>query len=164
MVRKNRFNHPSQAYAALTEIGNEAFWAAQASGATGPIFAQIAKQKSHGYTASDGGIHDWTTQGALKSQEIDRLLFSLQVGQMSDIVETDIGFHIVRVLERKQAGRTPFTEVQADIVADIKEERFRAAVDGYLAKLRRNARVWSIYTGDTSVERLAQPPVATQTR
>ena len=32
----------------------------------GPAFAEVAKAKSDGFTAKDGGVHDWTTKGALQ--------------------------------------------------------------------------------------------------
>lgn len=157
MVRRNRFGSRREAIEEICRMGNAAYNQAVAKNAHGPIFAEIAKAKSHGYTAKDGGIHDWTTQGALKSAEIDRELFTLAVGQMSELIESDEGFYIVRVLERKEAGRTPFTEVQTKITEAIKRERFTEAQVAYLDKLRRNARIWTVYTGETSYERLAKP-------
>jgi len=81
----------------------------------GPAFAEVAKAKSDGLTAKDGGVHDWTTKGALQCKAIDDALFTLQVGQMSSILDSGPSFHIIRVLERTDAGRKPFTDVQADI-------------------------------------------------
>jgi parvulin-like peptidyl-prolyl isomerase len=118
----------------------------------GPAFADVAKARSHGFTAKDGGLQDWTSKGALKAAEIDHALFSLQVGQMSPILTSEDGFHIVRVLERKEAGREPFTEVQAKIREKLKDERFQAGVEQYLSKLRRDARIWTAFTGNVSAE------------
>ena len=73
---------------------------------------------------------------------------------MSPILETDDAFHIVRVLERKEAGRKPFTDVQAKIREDLKEERFRLAVEKYLDKLRQDARIWTAFTGNVSADEL----------
>ena len=73
---------------------------------------------------------------------------------MSPIIETDDAFYIVRVLERKDAGRKPFTDVQAKIREDLKEERFEQAVQKYLAQLRKDARVWTAFTGDISADEL----------
>jgi parvulin-like peptidyl-prolyl isomerase len=96
---------------------------------------------------------------------IDHALFSLEVGRLSPILESDAGFHIVRVLERKQAGRKPFTEVQNDIREKLKDERFRDAVEEYIAELRRDARIWTAYTGPVSADvLLGQPPGDTRRR
>lgn len=166
MVLKNRFNHPRQAYAELAEMGNQVWQQAAAKpDAHGPVFAEMAKAKSHGFTAKEGGVHDWTTKGALKAEAIDSELFSLPVGQMSPILESDHAFHIVRVLERKEAGRKPFSEVQADIRDQLKQERFREGVEKYLNELHRTARVWTVFTGPVSADVLmGRKPSDTQQR
>jgi len=165
MVRKNRFSHPGEAYAEIARMGNEVWRQGMGQGVRGPAFAQVAKAKSDGFTAQDGGVHDWTTQGALKAVNIDQALFSLQVGQMSPVLETEDAFHIVRVLERKEAGREPFTEVQGKIRDKLKEERFEQGVEQYLSRLRRDASIWTAYTGKVSADvLLGRTPEETQRR
>ena len=56
---------------------------------------------------------------------IDDALFTLQIGQMSPIIDSGPSFHIIRVLERKEAGRKAFTDVQADIRDRLKEKRYQ---------------------------------------
>ena len=125
----------------------------------------MAKAKSDGFKAKEGGQHDWTTKGALKATAIDNALFTLQVGQMSPILESDEGFHIVRVLERQEAGRKAFKDVQPDIRDKLKEERFQAGIGEYLTKLRRDARVWTVFTGNTTADALlGRKPEETQQR
>jgi parvulin-like peptidyl-prolyl isomerase len=152
VVRKSRFNDPSQAYAELAQLGNEVWQRGMQQNVQGAAFAEVAKAKSDGFTAKDGGAHDWTTKGALQSKPIDEALFTLQVGQMSPILDGGPTFHIVRVLERKEAGRKPFTEVQGDIRNKLKEERFKAGVEKYLAQLRKDARIWTAFTGNVSAD------------
>jgi len=167
MVRKGRFAQPQQAYAELASMGNEVWQraAAKAGGLQGPAFAEVAKTRSDGLNAKDGGIYDWTHKGALKTTAIDQALFTLQIGQMSDILISDTGFHIVRVLERKEAGRKPFTAVQTEIREKIKEARFQKEVTEYLDKIRSTASIWTPQTGNVSVEVLmGKAPGATQQR
>ena len=154
MVRKSRFSDPREALIEICNMGNEVWNRYKANPVPGPAFADVAKSKSDGFTAKDGGAHDWTTKGALRASAIDQALFTLQVGQMSPILETEDGFHIVRVLERKEAGREPFTEVQAKIREKLKEERFDAGIEEYLTKLRRDARIWTAFHGNISAELL----------
>jgi rhodanese-related sulfurtransferase len=158
MVQRNRFTNRGKAITAICEMGNQAYQAAVAGKLTGPIFTEIAQAKSHGWTAKKGGLHDWTTQGALKTTAIDQALFTLQIGQLSNLIESSTGFHIVRVLERKQAGCQPFREVQFDIVKDIQQARYRMTIDNHLEKIRSLAQIWTVYTGTTSFEMLAKPP------
>jgi parvulin-like peptidyl-prolyl isomerase len=165
MVNKSRFNDPREAYAEIVRLGNEVWRRGTAQSVRGAAFTEVAKAKSHGFTAKDGGLNDWTSKGALKASALDQALFSLQLGQMSPILESDEGFHIVRVLERKEAGREPFTEVQANIRDKLKEERLQAGIEQYLAKLRRDARIWTAFTGNVSADvLLGRKPDETQRR
>lgn len=154
-VDKSRYGSPQEAFAALANMGNEVWRRASThQGARGAVFAEVARAKSDGFTAKDGGLHDWTSQGALKATVIDEWLFSGQVGQMSPILDSGPVFHIVRVLERQEAGRRPFTEVQADIREKLKDERFDEGVQAHLAKLRKDAKIWTVFTGPTTAEAL----------
>lgn len=137
------------AWQAIAEMGNEVWQQVeQAPELRGRVFTAIAKAKSHGMTATDGGFRDWTTRGALSSAEIDTALFSLELGQMSGIIESDLGFHIVRVLDRREAGRKPFTEAQAEITKIIQEEQKKKAIAVELKKLRDKSRIWTTFDGE----------------
>jgi hypothetical protein len=156
MVRKARFPDVRQAYAEVARLGNEAsIIAAHSRDPKQPIFTEIAKAKSDGFTADKGGQNDWTSKGAKAIKPIDDALFSLEVGQMSPILEDETGFYIVRVLERKEAGRKPFTEVQVEIRDTIKKARLHEAQVKYLAQLHDEARIETIYTGRISADALA---------
>jgi hypothetical protein len=164
-VRKDRFSEPAAAWAELCYMAREVIARNEANPVRGPAFAEVAKARSDGFTAKEGGLHDWTTKGALRATVIDDALFTLQIGQMSLILETEDSFHIVRVLERKEAGREPFTEVQGKIREKLKEERFQAGVEQYLTKLRRDARIWTAFNGHISADvLLGRQPDGTQQR
>jgi len=158
MVRFDRFHGDrAAAWRAIAEMGNEVWQrAAKNPELRGAVCADIAKQKSHGFTAKDGGAHDWTTRGALRSEAINKALFSLKIGQLSNIIESERGFHIVRVLERKDAGRTPFTEAQAEIRKQIKQQRQKALVEAELLKLRKQSRVWTVFDGELNGTQVAE--------
>lgn len=156
MVRKSGIPAQAQeAYSRLAQMGNEV-WPRVAAGppATTPLFGDVAKAKSEGVNAAKGGIHDWTTKGSLKAKIVDEAIFALPVGQMSPILDSGTGFHIVRVLERTEAGCRPFSEVQNDIRDKLKDERMGIAQRKYIADLRKNTKIWTVYTGDVSVETL----------
>ncbi|MEQ8791328.1 MAG: peptidyl-prolyl cis-trans isomerase [Pirellulaceae bacterium] len=100
MVRHDRFPSGDAARAALAEMGNEVL--------RGAPFAAVARQKSQGFTAAKGGFHDWTTKGSLVSEPLDRNLFTLPIGRLSQIIADDQGLHIIRVIERREAAQVPF--------------------------------------------------------
>jgi hypothetical protein len=157
MVRFDRCEGDrDRAWRELCEMGNEVWQAAAANPQLrGPVFAAVAKSKSHGTTAADGGIHEDMTVGALRCEAINEALAALAVGQMSDGIESDVGFHIVRVLERTAAGRTPFTEAQAGIRKLLETEQRTALLEAELKRLRSSARVWTIFHGEVNGPRLA---------
>lgn len=156
MVRFDKHPSKSEAYAALARLGNAAYAAVTTAPAGEPAFATLAPQQSDGFTAADGGGYDWTSQGSLASMAIDQALFELPVGQMSPILEGPMGFHIVRVLERREAGPTPFRDVQAQIREDLYDDRFGKAINAKMTELKKSARLWTVFTGDLTYEQLAE--------
>jgi PPIC-type PPIASE domain len=167
MVRKS--GHPTEAakeYARLAKMGNEVLprLAAHPSADT-PVFNDVAKAQSEGGNAEQGGLYDWTTKGSLKATVVDEAVFTLPLGQMSPILDSGTAFHIVRVLERKDAGCRPFSEVQNDIREKLKNRRMAEAQRKYIAQLRKDAKIWTAYSGNTSVEQLmAEIPRDVSTR
>ena len=137
-----------QAWDLLASMGNEVL--------AGKPLADVAKARSEGPTASQGGLFDWTNAGSLASKRLDEAIFSLPVGQLSAIIEdepspnlADQGaLHIVRVVERKDAGRTPFIEAQVGIRTTLVSERERKATEDYLRKLRDRTPVWSVFDAE----------------
>ncbi|NQU25780.1 MAG: peptidyl-prolyl cis-trans isomerase [Candidatus Nealsonbacteria bacterium] len=131
--------HPNKqaAYAAIGQMGNRVL-------ARMPM-DEVAKAESNGTTASNGGWRDWTAQDSLVSKVLDQALFELPAGQLSPILEDATGYHIVRVIEREDASQTPFPDAQADIRPKITQRRIQEQMQAYLAKLRKNTPVWTIF-------------------
>lgn len=125
------------AYAALAELGNQVV--------NGRPFYEVAKAGSEGSTASQGGMHPWTKKGSLVSRTIDDALFTLPVDTLSPILEDDRGFHIIRVIERRDAGRTPFAEAQSGIRKKIVAQRTEKTKKEFVEKIRAGTPVWTIY-------------------
>ncbi|MCA9212224.1 MAG: peptidylprolyl isomerase, partial [Planctomycetales bacterium] len=116
----------------------------------GTPFANVARNHSDGPTADAGGVHDWTEQGSLVSTTLDKHIFSLPLNTMSDILEDETGFHIVRVIERRDAGYVPFTDAQKEIREKIIEEARNEKVQKYLADLKARTYVWNYFEAKTA--------------
>jgi hypothetical protein len=157
MVRFDRVGgNREAAWKKLAEMSNEVWALVEANpNLRGPVFAQVAKAKSHGFTADKGGLQQ-NGLGDLKCEALNEALANLQLGQMSDRIESDQGFHIVRVLERTPAGRKSFVDVQPEIRKALEAEQKEAAIASELAQIRKTARVWTTWDGDLNGERLAQ--------
>jgi hypothetical protein len=140
----------------LAAMGNEVL--------AGREFAEVARARSEGPTADQGGVFDWTNKGSLASKKLDEAIFSLPIGQLSSIIEDETALHIVRVIERTDAGRTPFLEAQVGIKQALYEERQRKASDEYLAKLQGRTPVWTVFDDKPGRAITAGRPAATTTR
>ena len=78
-------------------------------------FGEMAMELSDGATAENKGLYDWTNEGSLADQKLEKLLFEIPVGAPSEMIETPRSFQVVRVVERQNAGHVPFDEVQEKI-------------------------------------------------
>jgi peptidyl-prolyl cis-trans isomerase D len=105
----------------------------------GGKFEDLAKKYSEDPGSKDkGGDLSWITQGQTVP-EFEKTAFSLSPGQVSDLVKTQYGFHIIKVLEKETAHTKPFDEVkdslraplllsQADKVASDTADQLSAAI------------------------------------
>jgi parvulin-like peptidyl-prolyl isomerase len=130
VVLFSKYATEDEALRKIQWMGNQA--------AGGAPFEEIAKANSDGFTASKGGLYDWTTKGSIASPELEQAVFSQPIGQLSPaIIRTDKGFHIVRVTERKEANVVPFIDAQVKIRERIKSQRHQQYQQEYFAQLRR---------------------------
>lgn len=137
MVKYSEFPNRQAAWEAMASMGNQVLRGA-------PLNA-VAKRESQGIRAANGGQYDWTRQGSLKNETIDKAIFSLPVGELSPIIESQEGFHIVRVLEREDAGMVPFTKAQVEIKEKIQNERRQEQMQIYIKEVKSKAQVWTIF-------------------
>jgi hypothetical protein len=142
----SNFNSRQEAVAALARWGDDVM-------VRGVPFAEVAKAHSQEFAADQGGQHDWVSKGSLVSTAIDEALFSLPVGAMSQIIEDAEGCHIVRVLEREEASRTPFIEVQGEIQKALHDGGEAERERQYLEKLRQTTPVWTIFDDEQPADR-----------
>ncbi len=116
-------------------------------------FAEVAREFSHGVTASSGGEHGWIKPGQLASDALEHAVFTQPVGELSaQIVEDDNCFYIVRVLERDPLMRKPIGDVQKEIHDKIKNNKVTKVREEYFAKLKKEIPVFTVFDGIPSPE------------
>jgi peptidyl-prolyl cis-trans isomerase C/foldase protein PrsA len=71
----------------------------------------------------------------------DEVVFKLGVGQVSDVVSTEYGYHLFRVLERKPARKREFAEVRQLVEAKLLEQKRTEAQESFEKELRDKAQV-----------------------
>jgi peptidyl-prolyl cis-trans isomerase D len=85
----------------------------------GGKFEDLAKKYSEDPGSKDkGGDLSWITQGQTVP-EFEKTAFGLSPGQVSDLVKTQYGFHIIRVVEKETAHTKPFEEVKDSLRAPL---------------------------------------------
>lgn len=85
-------------------------------------FAEQAKKHSECTTALEGGLLGAVSRGQLYP-ELDEALFSLQLHEISKIVESPLGFHLLLCEEIHPAGLISFEEATPDLLATLQERR-----------------------------------------
>lgn len=104
-------------------------------------FAKIAKEKSEDPgTAEKGGELGFFPKGKMVP-EFEKAAFSLKPNTLSGIVQTNYGYHIIFVTDRKAAGQEPFEKVQNDIKEYIKNQKQVEMVDNLVESLKKNATI-----------------------
>jgi len=111
----------------------------------GTDFGEVAKQFSDGPKRDTGGVWDWTKQGSLADEKIERALFEIPVGKISQPLETKSAFVLVKVSERREAGFVPFEEVQDKINNKLQSDARRDAAQNVIKDLNNTATIWTIF-------------------
>lgn len=94
----------------------------------GADFAELAKEKSADtFSAENGGVLDWLAAGDMDPQ-FEQAAFALAAqGDLSGVVKSAYGYHIIKLQALEPAQATPLAEVADDISQRIKQERASSA-------------------------------------
>lgn len=109
---------------------------------SGGNFAELAKKNSDDTSSAvKGGDLDWFGRGRMVPP-FENAAFSLKAGQISDLVTTDFGYHIIQTLEKEEAKVKPFEEVKGQITAELKKtqvlEKMQKTIEDARAELIKN--------------------------
>jgi foldase protein PrsA len=106
----------------------------------GADFSKLAKANSiDTVSAAKGGDLDWPTTPFVP--EFQAALDKLKVGQLSGVVKTQFGYHIIKVTDERAAKQQPLSEVQATIAQKIVEQKRADLYQKLLDDLRKKAKI-----------------------
>ena len=106
----------------------------------GEDFAELAKEYSDGPSKDVGGDLGYFAKGKMV-KPFAEAAFALKTNEVSDIVETQFGYHIIKVLDHRDAEIIPFEKVKPRIIDNLKNQKMKQKLDSYLAELRKDAKV-----------------------
>lgn len=104
----------------------------------GENFAELAKQNSKDPSAKENsGDLDYFRHGEMV-EPFEKAAFALKPGEISDIVQTDFGFHIIKVEDSKL---DKFEDVKAQLKGRLLYDKKRAEYDKLLEEMRKNSEI-----------------------
>jgi peptidyl-prolyl cis-trans isomerase D len=106
----------------------------------GADFAELAKKNSEDdASAKNGGDLDYFGRGRMVP-EFDQAAFSLEPGKISDLVKSQYGYHIIKVVDKKPATTRPLSEVRQQIQDQLAYERAQAQAADLAQSLEKQVK------------------------
>jgi len=106
----------------------------------GKSFADEAAAHSMCPSGKEGGSLGWFSRGMMVP-EFDAAAFSMKVGDVSDIIETQFGYHIIFKTDHEPAGEVDFAQVHDKIRDLLRHARRGERVTAYVNELREKAQI-----------------------
>jgi len=115
--------------------------AAQSLVKGGDKFEDVARKFSEDPgSATQGGDLSYFTRDRMVKEFADAA-FTLKTNQVSDVVTTQFGYHLIKVTDHKPAGERPYVEAKEDIDRFLKNQKGQEVVQDYVEGLRAKAKI-----------------------
>jgi len=106
----------------------------------GEPFEPLSAKFSQGPAAAEGGDIGYIEKGMIHS-EVEDAAFSLPLNQISGVIESSVGFHIVQVVDRRGAGIKAIENVREEIREKIDREKMEKKFGEWLVELRKKSQI-----------------------
>jgi peptidyl-prolyl cis-trans isomerase C len=106
----------------------------------GKSFSDEAAAHSMCPSGKDGGSLGWFSRGMMVP-EFDSAAFSMNVGEVSDVIETQFGYHIIFKTDHEAAGEADFDQVREKIRDFLRHARRGEAMAAYVNELKSKAKI-----------------------
>ncbi len=106
----------------------------------GKPFEELAKANSEGSEAAAGGEMGWMEKGQLMG-EIDEKVFALQPNQLAGPIQSALGYHIFKLIERKEVSVRPIAVVRPQIQDILFKQKLREKLESWMQSLKKNAYI-----------------------
>ena len=111
-------------------------------------FEELARTHSEGPSKNTGGDLGWVKKGAM-IPSFEKAAFLLRKGEISSLVKTDYGYHIIKVVDRREAKNRTLDEARDKIKKILFENKYDDKYDKWMAELKKNAFI-EVYLGKES--------------
>jgi peptidyl-prolyl cis-trans isomerase C len=121
----------------------------------GADFAALASKYSNCPSKDRGGdLGYFSRQGAL-DEMLAVAAFALKIGELSNVVETKFGYHVILVTDRKEAAPIPLEQAKLGIQAALRDKKVGSELQRFAAELRGTARI--VYPPGKEPAQTSQP-------
>jgi parvulin-like peptidyl-prolyl isomerase len=136
------YTEPEQVHAAqLVVKGLDEAKRVQALLKSGKKFGDLARRYSLSADAKVGGDLGFFPRGQMPPA-FDEVVFNLRPGQVSEVVSTEYGYHLFKVIELKPGRKHDFTEVRGQVESRLVKLKQAAAQESFEKELREKAKIW----------------------
>ena len=106
----------------------------------GEDFAVLAKEFSEGPSSTKGGDLGYFRKGQMM-KPFEEAAFALKPGEVSDIVETSFGYHLIKLVDKKPESTIAYEDIKDRVQAYLKQKNVGEQVELYVADLRGKAKI-----------------------
>ena len=106
----------------------------------GEDFAALAKANSADGSAAQGGDLGFFARGRMVPA-FDQAAFAMKPGEISDVVTTEFGYHIIKLTEKKEGSSVPFDEVKPKVVEYLTNQKKQQRVDSFIEEAKKRAKI-----------------------
>jgi peptidyl-prolyl cis-trans isomerase C len=106
----------------------------------GADFGELAKANSQCPSAPNGGDLGYFSKGRMVP-EFENAAFALKPNEVSGIVETQFGYHLIKAVEHKASQQQSFDEAKMRITNELRNKKIQADAEAFAAELRKNAKI-----------------------
>jgi peptidyl-prolyl cis-trans isomerase C len=106
----------------------------------GEDFATLAKTYSEGPSGPNGGDLGYFRRGQMV-KPFEDAAFNLNPNETSDIVETQFGYHLIKVVDKKPAQTVAYADVKEQLSEHLKKQRIDSEASAYIQNLRSGAKI-----------------------
>lgn len=108
----------------------------------GEDFAFLARKFTEDPLSKErGGDLGFVAKGDLGLPEIDAVIFKMKEGDVTPILDTDIGFHLVKIIEKKAPHPLEYEDISEDLKNWMAQKSFSQKLEKYLKELRAKANI-----------------------
>ena len=106
----------------------------------GEDFAELAQKSSEGPSSVNGGDLGFFKRGQMV-KPFEDAAFALETNEVSEIVQTRFGYHIIKVVEKKPERKVGYEEIKKRLEEHLKQRKVQEEVGLYLIELRKGAEI-----------------------